>query len=633
LAVSRGDSGPAANQPQSEAPAESVPIWAPSIREGDHGDHTTAPRDQPKRSAIWITTAVAGVMVVVLTFVMIRSGPRPEVPIHLSIEMPTEARDLALSPDGNSLAFVAPTSEGHADTLWVRPLHTSSAQVLPGSAGASYPFWSPDSQFVAFFADGKLKRLPASGGAVQIICDAPSGRGGSWSRDGVIVFAPQVFDGIFRVSAAGGDPVRVTDGNAVGVPLQRWPTFLPDGKHFLFLAADYGEGLPAERYGIFEAALAGGPAVRLLTANSNVSYAAPGYLLFMRDGSLLAQRFDPEHLRLEGNPFALANGLLYLGESARAIFSVSHTGKLVYEVETGRNLTELAWYDRSGKRLSELGPSGKYFGPRLSWDGKKVTFESVDSQSTMSQIWVSSTKTWRPLRVTFERKHHMSPIWGPDGKRIVFAQPATSVPHVDTLFEQSPDGSSSAELLDTHEVDSAPSDWSRDGRFVVFTRADNRTHRDIWVLPVGKRKPYGFLSTEADENQGQLSPDGHWLAYSSNQSGKWEVYVIRFPSGSDQRQVSSGGGRQPRWRADGGELFYLAAEKKMMSVSVNRAAPISFGPPSVLFQTRAHDPVAGSESLSYDVSPDGRQFLINSELPQPPVGSVDIVLNWWALLK
>ncbi len=151
LAVSRGDSGPAANQPQSEAPAESVPIWAPSIREGDHGDHTTAPRDQPKRSAIWITTAVAGVMVVVLTFVMIRSGPRPEVPIHLSIEMPTEARDLALSPDGNSLAFVAPTSEGHADTLWVRPLHTSSAQVLPGSAGASYPFWSPDSQFVAFF--------------------------------------------------------------------------------------------------------------------------------------------------------------------------------------------------------------------------------------------------------------------------------------------------------------------------------------------------------------------------------------------------------------------------------------------------------------------------------------------------
>jgi Tol biopolymer transport system component/DNA-binding winged helix-turn-helix (wHTH) protein len=598
--------------------------------EGEHSSEGIA--GCSTRSLIWAVAVVAVVLTALTSRFLLRLQRPLEGPFYLSIALPAQARDIALSPDGNSLAFVGPAPDGHADVLWIRSLRSASAKALPGSEGASYPFWSPDDREVAFFADGKLRRVPSSGGAVQVICDAPSGRGGSWSRDDIIVFTPQLFDGMFRVPAGGGAPVKVTNGNAVGDPLHRWPTFLPDGKHFLFLAADFGEGLPPERYGIFAASLAGAPPVRLLAANSNVAYAAPGYLLFVRDGSLLAQRFDSEHLRLAGDPFAVANGVLYRSESARAVFSVSHTGELVYEAASGGNLTELAWYDRLGKHLAALGPSGNYFGPRLSWDGLRVAFEIGDLQSTISQIWVSDARAWRPSRLTFEKKHHMSPIWAPDGKRMVFAQPANRVPHVDNLFEQSSEGSSNLELLDTPEVDSAPSDWSHDGRFVFFVKTNNKTNRDIWVLPMfGERKAYGFLRTEADENQGQLSPDGHWLAYSSNQSGKWEVYAVRFPNGSDQRQVSSGGGRQPRWRADGKELFYLSMEKKMMSVSVSKTDPLLFGSPLVLFQTRAHDPVAGSESLSYDVSPDGKQFLINTELPQEPAVSVDIVLHWSAL--
>jgi len=558
--------------------------------------------------------------------------------MHFSVPLSVAVRDVALSHNGQILAFIAPRSKQGGITLWVHEIGTSDARPLENTEGASYPYWSPDDKFIAFFADGKLKKIAAVGGPVQVLCDAPIGRGGTWNRDGVMVFARDSGVALYRVSAAGG-AVTLVNGfeQKVATTLSsRWPVFLPDGRHFLYTSVDFGADLRSEASAIYLATLDSKEHLRLVTSNSNAAYLAPGYLLFLRNGSLMAQRFDADRLLLRGEAFAVANQVEYLSSVARALFSVSENGTLVFQSGSGATFSQLAWFDREGKQVSTLGTPARYANPRVSPDGKRVAMDIDDPQSSNTDIWLIDTTHQVPYRFTFDPSQDETPLWSHDGSRILwlsdrggkngFYLKASNGSEI----EESPTLPIGVDL----SFASAPSDWSSDGRFLLYTDLQEGDTLHLWVLPMnGDRKPYRLLPGTSADVEGQFSPDGHWVAYSSNESGTWQVYVAPFPGPGGKYQISTGGGQQPRWRRDGKELFFLSRERKLMAVPLKAGPTFEFGAPVALFESRAHEPLTAEEFFTYDVSSDGQRFLINANAEQKDVRPIDILLNWSSQLK
>ncbi len=579
----------------------------------------------------WASAAVLLVLAAAFGLGYFRRAPGQERAMHFSIALPSSVRDLALSPDGRLLAFIAPRPNGGGNVLWVHEIGSAEMRVLENTEGGSYPFWSPDGRSIGFFADGKLKRIEAAGGPAHVLCDASFGRGGAWNRDGVIVFAPNPAGGLARVSAAGGAVTPVTEVPA-GSPhpatlSHRWPSFLPDGKHFAYSQVDFAD-LRAEANAIYVAALDSKEQRQLVSSNSNAIYVPPGYLVFSRTtGTLMAQRFDADRLQLTGEPSAVANDAEYLSTVGRSLFSISQSGTLVYQTAAGATSSQLQWFDRNGKRIGTVGAPASYANPRVSPDGKKVAMDIDDPQSFGTDIWIVNLGNGVASRLTFEPGLDETPIWSPDGNRILwlsqqgggnglYLKRAAGSGNEKAFFESLPD------LV-------LPNDWSSDGRFMLYT-----TSRPDWILQMrtvpmtGERKRLPFVHSQSSEKEGQFSPDGHWVAYSSNESGRWQVYVAPFPGPGGKYQVSTNGGQQPRWRRDGKELFFLSPDKKLMAVPVKAGTAFEFGQPTVLFQTRAREPLSAEEVFTYDVSTDGQRFLINVNLEQTPPPPVNIVLNW-----
>ena len=594
-------------------------------------------RPKPRERAAWVLAAVLLLLAAAFGVGYFRRAPKQERAMHFSIALPSSVRDLALSPDGRFLAFVAPTPNGGGNLLWLHEIGSTTTGSVANAEGASYPFWSPDSRSIGFFADGKLKRIEAAGGPAQVLCDAPFGRGGAWNHDGVIVFAPNPGGpgpggGLVRVSAAGGvvapvTEIPATDPHAANWS-HRWPSFLPDGKHFVYSSVDFVDPR-TEATAIYVAALDSKEQRRLVTSNSNAVYVSPGYLVFSRSGTLMAQRFDADRLQLTGDPFAVANDVEYLSTVARAVFSASQGGALVYQAGSGAMSSQLQWFDRNGKRLAAVGAPAGYANPRISPDGMRVALDIADPQSFGVDVWIVDLGHGTPSRFTFANQDQ-TPIWSSDGGRILWlSQRGGGL----NLYVKSVTGSRTEDAIFTppspYVFVRAPNDWSRDGRWLLYTQSRSDWTQQMWTLPItGEQKPNPFVHSQSSEKEGQFSPDGRWVAYASNESGRWQVYVAPFPGPGGKYQVSTNGGQQPRWRRDGKELFFLSPDKKLMAVPVKVDAAFEFGEPAVLFQTRAREPLSSEEIFTYDVSPDGQRFLINVNLEQADSRPVSIVLNW-----
>ncbi len=529
-----------------------------------------------------------------------------------------------LSPDGMRVVFAVIDGTGKK-MLWIRPLDSLTAQPLEGTEDASFPFWSPDSRFVGFFTPGKLKKIDTIGGPPQTLCAASSGRGGTWGPKGVILFTPDVFGGIQKVPSAGGAPTDLLglDKERQQTSL-RWPVFLPDGHHFLYWGGN-PTASSQDTNGLFVGSL-GDKAQRFLCqADSDALYAPPGYLLYLRDRSLMAQPFDAGNQKLAGEAFPVAEEVANRMSFRLGCFSSSHDGSLVYQ--TGENVrVQPVWLNASGGEAGAAGELGDIIAIRFSPDGLRLAEEIQEPRTKAIDLWLLDLARNVKTRFTFDAAPHFFPVWSPDGSTITYSSSVKG--HFD-LYTKSASGAGEATLLLSSDADKYVSDWSRDGRYLTFTQVDSKlkTLGDIFILPLfGDRKPFPFLQTTFNEGNAVFSPDGHWLAYQSNESGKGEVYIMPFPQPGGKWQVSQGGGVNPRWRPDGSAVFYRTPDDKLMEAVVTaKGAALEVGTPKQVAKVSFAE--LGGVGWVYDVAPkDGRFVFLRPE--QAVSTPVTLVTHW-----
>ncbi len=536
---------------------------------------------------------------------------------------------IAVSPDGRYLAFTAAT--GGNVRLWALALDSTEARALDGTQGASLPFWSPDSRFIAFFAEGRLKKIEFTGGPVQTLCEAPRlVTGGAWSRGGVILFG-QTQVGLSRISATGGEVTRVTTIDRQRQETsQRFPTFLPDDYHFLY-AISTGQ---KETRGVYLGSLDGTVKRRLLDEVTVIKYMATvpgdsaGWLIFGRDDALLARPFDTSRMEFTGEPFSLSDKVGNdLVNTNNFTFSISDNGVLVFDPSLKRQRVQYCWVDRRGQPINSLDVPAGRFQHWLSPDEKRFIADRPDPQTRTSDLWLYDVSRGNPTRFTFDPGTDINPVWSPDGSRIVWASSQDS--GILNLYQKAANLAGEDTLLWKSDHPKYPTDWSRDGRFIIYRQDDPKTKFDVWFLPViGSEKAFPVIQTEANEITGTLSPDGRWLSYASDVSGQYEVYVQSFPGGGGKRQVSTGGGNHPRWRRDGRELFYYAGDGKLMAAPVRSGESFEVGAAVPLFELRS-----GTVNVlfaPYAVTTDGQRFLINAIVETEPNAPLTVVVNWAA---
>jgi Tol biopolymer transport system component/DNA-binding winged helix-turn-helix (wHTH) protein len=633
------------------APAQKRPITLATDLEQFKAKPEPAP--QPQRKRRWLPWAVASGMTVaaagVTGFFLARTTPLA-LTSQFTVEPPPDTiftnpwAATAISPDGRLLVYDAAADAGSATpTLWLRPFDSLAARSLPGTESANLPFWSPDSKSVAFFAEGKLKRVNIAGGAPLVLCEAPisvalgtgSGAvGGAWSRDGVIVFGAP--DGLHRVAASGGVSTLLTKTDPAGPESGHGaPQFLPDGKRFLY----YVESRDSNTRGIYGGSLnRPQDRVQILRTSAKALYAPPvagrpGYLLWLREQTLLAQRFDARNLRPEGDPAPLAQDIALTDH--RAAFWTSDAGLLVYRTAGNSSKKKLVWIGRDGKRLGNAAPEDNYGSLRLSPDGKRVALGRTDPDGK-PDTWLFEFGRGVFTRFTFDPKRAVQPVWSPDGRHIAFLSNRSGI---DQLYWKDSSGAGQEEQLTNSPNDKNFLDWSRGGRYLLYTENAFKTHEDIMALPLeGERKPMVVLRTPFNEREGVFSPDGKWIAYVSDESGLDEVYVRAFPpaAAGGKWQVSSQRGRRPRWRSDGKELFYLAQSNRFAQSIRMMAAGIGMKADSVEIDTpRELFPISVDLGTSspYDVTPDGQRFLVEEPSTTARVAPLTVVTNWQAELK
>jgi Tol biopolymer transport system component len=538
----------------------------------------------------------------------------------------------AISPDGKLLVIPARNDSGEA-LLWVRSLDSLTARPLQGTQEASYPFWSPDSRFIGFFADGKVKKVEASGGPVQPLCDAADGRGGTWNKSGVIVFAAALETSLFRVADAGGTPVAVTKlGESQADTSHRWPYFLPDGRHFLYFVR-------GKTPGIYLGSLESQQTKLILPSESQAVYSpSGGHLVWWREGSLLAQPFNATRMELSGSAVPVADHVLFSESQSVAIFGISQNGILVLQNGGILNADQLSWVDRSGKPLGRVPiEQANLAHVRISPDGQKIAVTSSDAVGFgKADVWLFDLARGVHTRFTFSQSARDA-VWSPDGSRVAYA---SKTPMGTGLFVKSATAASKEELLlDSADV-KRPWSWSGDGRFLAYMQHDAQPTKDkfdIWILPMsGDRKPFAFLQSDYEKDAPVFSPNGRWIGYASRESGSSEVYVASFPDGATKLQVSNHGGFSPVWRRDGKELFYLSMGGQLMTVGVvNEGSGLRLEPPESLFLmgfslSRGGTPLF--QRQPFDVSPKGDRFAVTS-YATVEAEPLTLVINWDAELK
>jgi eukaryotic-like serine/threonine-protein kinase len=590
---------------------------------------TAPPVPSKKKERIgWAAAVVAAIVVGAAAAILFYHPSHPVRSIRAVIDPPEKtslnltgdsAGPPVLSPDGASIAFAATAADGKT-ALWVRPTNTLEARMLPGTAGAMFPFWSPDNHSVGFFAESKLKTIDLSGGTAQVVCDATLGRGAAWGPGDVILFSPGPISPLMRINASGGTPSAFTTIDAALHTSHRWPFFLPDGKHVLYLAMHHDPTKSANNT-IYYASLDGKENRPLFHSQTNAIY-ADGFLLFGRGEQLMAQAFDPSSGKLSGSPQSVLTGVMNDAATWHMDASASEDGLLIFASGASGDV-QLVWVDRNTKQISTIAEKlADLQSAALSPQGDRVAMQ-INAGET--DIWVLDLARGVRTRLTFGPVANTAPIWSPDGVWVAYESPRDG--HFN-LYRKHSDGSGVEEFLLSSKLQIVPTDWSRDGKFLLYSQPVSGIGpvRETWSLPLeGDRKP--SLVLERGGNA-KLSPDGHWLAYHSGESGTVQVYVVAFGGGQGKWQISANGGVMPRWSKDGKELYYFDPTYSLFAVPVNASgSALQFGTP----QTLVSNWTVPSTPL-YDVSPDGKKILLD-RVPQQVSQSVTVVTNFTAGLK
>jgi eukaryotic-like serine/threonine-protein kinase len=533
---------------------------------------------------------------------------RHEIRFEVQTPPTSEPASIALSPDATKLVFVA-SSEGRSQ-LWLRPIDSVSARPLAGTDNAAQPFWSPDGSSIGFFADGQLKRINIQDGVVQVLANAPASRGATWARDATILFqrSPGSLP-LLRLMSTGGDPVPMETTR----PGARFPQWLPDGRHFLYRAAA----------GVFVGTLNENNTQHLFDADSAAVFAPPGDLLFIRQGTLFAVAFDADRLQVTGNPTAVAGDMSVSQPLGLASISTSSRGAIAYRTGSAGGLRQFVWVDRSGNLIGRVGdPVSGMLAPEMSPDGRFVAVHRAVVGN--SDIWILDVQRGVISRFTSSSGQEYYPVWSPDGRTVFFNSGGD-------IHEKSRDATSAEQLVKKLERAASPTDLSRDGEYLLCLLAEPAPHSDLWAVPMkSEEKPFAVAATPADERDGKFAPNGKWIAYQSDESGRYEIYVQRFPGPGGRVQISKNGGAMVRWRSDGKELFYIALDGRLMAVPIRMSADgssLDAGAPEPLFPTRVGGALQGNSWAQYIPSLDGRRFLMNT-LVEEAAAPITVVLNW-----
>ena len=619
-------------------------------------DEIAQPRDQPLRRtsllrerAFWVAGLLVLASAVGVLVLRQRSAPpaakdvvRFEIPPPPGAFFPgsNSTPRMAVSPDGKSVVYTVNLRDGKPDQLWIRRFDSTQAAPLVTvtdvtNENVQQPFWSPDSRFVGFFVDGKLRKVDVSNGVVQTLCSvAGSNFGGTWNADGTIVFGSSQTRGLHRIAAAGGVPSQVTRVDDATETAHLWPRFLPDGRRLLYQSISR-----TENRAVHVASLDDKTSTKILTSLFMADFAPPDHLLFLREGALLAQRFDVGRLTLEGEPIPIAEDVQASPPNGRAGFSVSANGVLVYRAGTSTtdNDSQLAWFDRSGKELRTVGRAMSVRGLDLSPSGDRAVIHREEGNGA-GDLWIMDVERDSMSRLTFDpARHNTSPVWSADG-RILFAKAGTALSW--TIYEKHPDRSGAERIVYESKTDAVPYSVSPDGKTLVFTEVSAGGGADVLMMPLAGGKPSVVTAAPTAQGLAQISPDGRWIAYASAESGRAEVYIQSFPAGGTKYPVSTTGGSQPRWRGDGRELFFrpqfLGSEIAIMSAAVEATGnDLRVGAPARLLDVTVSTVFHAAPIFTYAVTRDGQRFLVSrakggastaSEVP------LTVVLNWDAAI-
>ena len=594
---------------------------------------------------LWIPAALALMAVAAVTWFVARLPAGTSARLEFAIPVPGEVSHMAISIDGRMLAFVSPDEKTGIPMLFVQRVGAPVAREFPGTEGASYPFWSPDGASVAFFGNSKLQRVAASGGSPQTLAHVNNARGGSWGSKNVILYTPDPGGPIWRVNADGSHAAPLTDKFIGSQDSHRWPLFLPDGDHFLFLAANFGTADRNAQTAIYISSLEATEKTLVVHALSNPGY-APGYLFYGDEQSALrVLPFNAAKGTVEGDSRVIVDKVGYQPSVYWGAFVVAENGTVIYSKTAEAAQSVLTWYGRSGKVLSRVGEPGVQANPSISPDGSRVSVDITDLKANNLDVWIQDLNKGTSTRFTFDPAEETTGVWSRDGKVIAFRSVAggsgVNLKDADSLKPEKNlykvgralNGAGKVGNLDTlASFDLIPNSWTPDDQQILSslqTAAQNS--RSILVLvPVNGTTPTQFHQSDASETNGQISADGKWVAYASNESGAWEIYVTTFPSAAGKWQVSREGGTEPRWRADGKELFYIGQTGTLMAVPVEAGGTFSSGAPAPLFQIRGRAPISSTDLFTYDVTKDGQRFLVNEYLKPDHVPPLTIVQQVFA---
>jgi Tol biopolymer transport system component len=588
---------------------------------------------------LWVTLATAMIAIALAAWMIARQPGAPSARMQFAITVPGEVTNMAISADAKMLAYVSPDANSGIPMLFVQRVGSATATELATTEGASYPFWSPDHTAVGFFANSRLERISIANGSVQTLARVNFARGGTWGSKNVILYTPDPGGPIWRVNADGSGAMAVTTPDT-NIDSHRWPLFLPDGDHFLFLAARFGTAAEDAVSAIYLSSLSGKEFTRLVSARSNPAYAEGSLLYLDEQKALRAVSLDPQKGLVGGEPRVIVDAVGFQPSVYWGAFSVALNGTVVYSATAEAAQSVLTWYDPTGKELGRVGESGVQANPTLSPDGNRVAVDITDLKANNTDVWIDELNKGTSTRFTFDPAEETDGVWSRDGKMIAYRtvangsgvslknasglQPEKTLVKVKNAMK-AVDNADSFDLI--------PNSWSIDDSEILCALQTNTKESlgSVLVLaPASGGEITQFLPKDSSKTNAQISPDGRWVAYASNESGEWEIYVTTFPSAAGKWQVSRGGGTEPRWRGDAKEIYYIGPTETLMAVAVETGGTLSSGAPVPLFQIRGRAPISSTDLFTYDVTKDGKRFIVNQYLKPDHVAPLTIVQHAFA---